>query len=100
MIRVLLNTIFFCIESNRPSSALHFIISAEKILELHSDLYFEKVKLLYLSGIYKIISGNSDVGIDMSNKAIQIMNALGDINAVNNHEIYLRKRWRFQNDNS
>ncbi|WP_427108066.1 helix-turn-helix domain-containing protein [Lysinibacillus xylanilyticus] len=100
LIRVLLNTIFYCIESKRPLSALHFIISVEKILERHSDLYFEKVKLLYLNGIYKIISGNSNVGIDMSNKAIQIMNALGDINAVNNHEIYLMGKIEFLNKTS
>ncbi|MFJ8516687.1 helix-turn-helix domain-containing protein [Lysinibacillus xylanilyticus] len=97
LIRVLLNTIFYCIESKRPLSALHFIISVEKILDRHSDLYFEKVKLLYLNGIYKIISGNSNVGIDMSNKAIQIMKALGDINAVNNHEIYLKGKIEFLN---
>ena len=97
LIRVLLNTIVYCIESNRLSSALHFIISTEKILERHSDLYFEKVKLLYLSGIYKVISGNSDVGIVMSNKAIKIMDALGDINAVNNHEIHLKKKIEISN---
>lgn len=91
LVRVLLNTIVYCIESNRLNSAFHFLISAEKILE-QSEFYFEKVKLLYLTGIYKIVTGNSASGVPMANTAIQIMNDLKDINVANNHEEYLKDK--------
>ncbi|WP_342558128.1 helix-turn-helix domain-containing protein [Metasolibacillus sp. FSL K6-0083] len=93
LVRVLLNIIVSCIELNRTTSISYFITSAEKIIE-RSDLYFEKIKLLYLTGIYKIIIGNSPLGVSMCKKAIQIMYDLNDINTANNHEEYLKGKLR------
>lgn len=93
LIRVLLNTIIYCIDLNKVTSASYFINSAEKIIE-QSDFYFEKIKLLYLTGIYKIIIGNDAVGVQICKNAIQIMYDLNDINAANNHEEYLNEKMK------
>lgn len=88
LIRVILNAIIICIQDDRISIAHYFIIATEKLIG-ESVYYFEKVKLLFLKGIYKVRTKDIEMGIYMAKKAIAIMVELGDENIAYNHEEYL-----------
>lgn len=91
VIKVLLNTIVFCVEANKGKETQQFIQYVEKISE-GTDFYFEKTKLMFLKGIYNIATGNQTIGTEMAQNAIQTMRFLGDINLANNHELYLEEK--------
>lgn len=88
IIRILLNTITFCLESGSQADALYFINTLEDYLK-NSLFYFEKTKLIFLIGIYKIKAGDCEDGIKKCRKAIQIMNDMGSTELAINHENYL-----------
>lgn len=88
IIRILLNSITYCLEGNKLREAFYFIKTLEDLME-SSVLYFEKTKLVYLMGVYKIKTGYTELGITECRKAIRIMYELGSIELSVNHKNYL-----------
>ncbi|MCK1994221.1 helix-turn-helix domain-containing protein [Peribacillus muralis] len=89
-IRIILNTIVCCIEGDKLSEALYFISTLENLIANH-NYYFEKNKLLFLNGIYKIKMGEIENGEMFCRKSILIMKELDSSSAALNHEDYLEK---------
>lgn len=89
LVRVIINSIIFCLEERELDSANFFLISVEKILGENSTYYFEKTKILYLKGLYYLLIDKNDKGKKMCLEAISIMKSLGNINLSYNHEKYM-----------
>lgn len=91
LVRVIINTIIFCLEERELDSVNFFLIAIEKILGENSTYYFEKTKLLYLKGLYNLLINNTNKGKLMCLEAISIMKTLGNSNLSHNHEKYMNE---------
>jgi len=89
IIRVLINTIIFCLQRRYIESMHFFLVSIERILNETPMCYFEKVKVYYLKGIYYLLNDNYDTGRKMCLDAIRMMKIVGDKEMAFSHEEFM-----------
>lgn len=97
LLRVIINTIIFCLEKKELDSVPLFIMSVEKILEDNTTYYFEKTKLHYLKGIYNLLTNNTENGKKMCEEALSVMKLLDKKSLSYNHEHYMNEIIEFSN---
>lgn len=89
-VQVLINTIILCFEYERINEVLRLMKYLDEIIKTQ-DFYYERVKILFLKGIYYIKKGNIEEGKRRACMAIEIMSSLEEKNLAINHQDYLNE---------
>ncbi|WP_342472993.1 helix-turn-helix domain-containing protein [Metasolibacillus sp. FSL H7-0170] len=93
-IRILLNTAIAAFEHQQKNDFSEILMILKHSLN-EVSFYFEKVKFLYLKGVYELKYGDKHKGRKLVNDSLNIMELLGDEKMKINHEIYLHEKLNF-----
>lgn len=88
--QVLINSIILCLQNDRINEVTKLIKYLDEII-MNQDFYYERVKTLYLKGIYYIKKGNVEEGKRSAYMAIEIMDRLNEKKLAINHQEHLNE---------
>lgn len=88
--QVLINAVILCLQYDRINEVAKLIKYLDEII-MNQDFYYERIKTLYLKGIYYIKKENIEEGKRLAYMAIEIMDRLDEKKLAINHREHLNE---------
>lgn len=88
--QVLINSVILCLQYDRINEVAKLIKYLDEII-MNQDFYYERIKTLYLKGVYYIKKENVEEGKRLAYMAIEIMDKLDEKKLAINHREHLNE---------